>query len=145
MGSCLSDVAAATSQRYSSTAQVVPTTCPRTACRRRVVRANPCRHQPAFINRRSRGRLKTLVKKELTNDAEKYGDDRRSFVVERPAAAESLFQRFPFSRKLFLFTAYLHFLEFCQMTPTEPTTVVLSRRGWLLRPRPTDRNPSPER
>ncbi len=58
----------------------------------------------------SRGRLKTLVKKELTNDAEKYGDDRRSFVVERPAAAA---------------------IDESELMPTEPTTVVLSRRGWV--------------
>ncbi|MEO0580563.1 MAG: DNA gyrase subunit A, partial [Pseudomonadota bacterium] len=32
-------------------------------------------------------RLKTLIKRELLADAEKYGDERRTSIVERPAAA----------------------------------------------------------
>ena len=34
----------------------------------------------------SKARLKTLIKKELLADAEKYGDERRSILVERDAA-----------------------------------------------------------
>lgn len=55
-------------------------------------------------------RLKTLIRKEITADAEKYGDDRRSPLVER-AAAQAMDQ-----------TALL---------PAELITVVLSKAGWV--------------
>jgi len=58
----------------------------------------------------SERRMKTLVKKELKEDIELYGDDRRSPIVERNAAqamAES------------------------DLIPSEPITVVLSERGWV--------------
>jgi len=55
-------------------------------------------------------RLKTLIKKELLADAEKYGDDRRSPLVER-AEAKALSER--------------------DLTPAEPVTVVLSKKGWV--------------
>lgn len=55
-------------------------------------------------------RLKTLVKKELLADAEKYGDDRRSPLVERQEA-KALSER--------------------DLTPSEPVTVVLSKKGWV--------------
>jgi topoisomerase-4 subunit A len=58
----------------------------------------------------SERRLKTLVKRELTADAERYGDARRSPIVER-AAAQALDQ-----------TA---------LVPAEPVTVVLSQKGWV--------------
>ncbi|RTE87689.1 MULTISPECIES: DNA topoisomerase IV subunit A [Gammaproteobacteria] len=58
----------------------------------------------------SERRLKTLVKKELLADAEKYGDDRRSPMVER-TEAKALSER--------------------QLTPSEPVTVVLSKKGWV--------------
>ncbi|CUS48513.1 MAG: topoisomerase IV subunit A ParC [Idiomarinaceae bacterium HL-53] len=58
----------------------------------------------------SERRLKTLVKKELLADAEKYGDDRRSPLVER-VEAKALSER--------------------ELTPSEPVTVVLSKKGWV--------------
>lgn len=58
----------------------------------------------------SERRLKTLVKKELLADAEKYGDDRRSPIVERQEA-RALSER--------------------ELTPSEPVTVVLSEKGWV--------------
>ena len=58
----------------------------------------------------SEARLKTLVKKELKADAEEYGDERRSPLVERaPAQA----------------------LDPNALAPAEPVTVVLSRQGWI--------------
>ena len=58
----------------------------------------------------SNARMKTLVKKELTADAEKYGDARRSLIVQR-AAAEAM--------------------DESELTPSEPVTVVLSEKGWV--------------
>lgn len=55
-------------------------------------------------------RLKTLIKKELTEDAENYGDDRRSPLVERNEA------------QAFSETALIS---------AEPVTVVLSKHGWV--------------
>lgn len=57
----------------------------------------------------SERRLKTLVKKELLADAEKYGDDRRSPLVAR-TEARALSER--------------------ELTPSEAVTVVLSKKGW---------------
>ncbi len=54
-------------------------------------------------------RLKTLIKKEILADAEKYGDDRRSPIVERTEAKA-------ISEK--------------ELVPSEPVTVVLSEKGW---------------
>jgi len=58
----------------------------------------------------SKARLKTLIKKELLADAETYGDDRRSVLVER-GAAQALREE--------------------DLVPSEPTTVVLSKSGWV--------------
>lgn len=58
----------------------------------------------------SERRLKTLIKKELTQDAAKYGDERRSQVVVREDA------------KAFSET---------QLVAVEPVSVVLSQRGWI--------------
>jgi topoisomerase-4 subunit A len=58
----------------------------------------------------SRQRMKTLVRQELAADAEKYGDDRRSPIVER-AAAEAM--------------------DETELAPSEPVTVVLSEKGWV--------------
>lgn len=55
-------------------------------------------------------RLKTLMRKEILADAEKYGDDRRSPLVEREEA-KALSER--------------------DLTPAEPVTVVLSQKGWV--------------
>jgi topoisomerase-4 subunit A len=55
-------------------------------------------------------RLKTLIKKEIRADVEKYGDERRSLLVERaPAQA----------------------MDETALVPSEPVTVVLSRNGWV--------------
>jgi topoisomerase-4 subunit A len=58
----------------------------------------------------SSARLKTLIRKELMADAELYGDDRRSPIVERQAAQA---------------------LDEADLVPTEPVTVVLSEKGWV--------------
>jgi topoisomerase-4 subunit A len=57
----------------------------------------------------SKARLKTLIKQELKADAEKYGDVRRSPLVERAAA---------------------HALDESALVVSEPVTVVLSEKGW---------------
>jgi topoisomerase IV subunit A len=58
----------------------------------------------------SERRLNTLIKKEIQADAEKYGDDRRSPLVER-AEAKALTER--------------------DLIPSEPITVILSDKGWI--------------
>ena len=58
----------------------------------------------------SETRLKTLIRKELTADAEKFGDDRRSILVNRDAAKA---------------------LSESELLPTEPITIVLSESGWV--------------
>lgn len=55
-------------------------------------------------------RMKTLLRKEILADAEKYGDDRRSPLVQREEA-RALTER--------------------DLTPAEPVTVVLSSKGWV--------------
>ena len=55
-------------------------------------------------------RLKTLVKKELKADADKYGDDRRSPLVER-LEAKALTEK--------------------ELMPSEAVTIVLSAQGWV--------------
>lgn len=58
----------------------------------------------------SKQRLKSLIHKELAADAEKYGDERRSPIVERrPAQA----------------------IDETTLVPSEPITVVLSEKGWV--------------
>ncbi|MES9874362.1 MAG: DNA topoisomerase IV subunit A [Candidatus Sedimenticola sp. 20ELBAFRAG] len=57
----------------------------------------------------SKQRMKTLIRKEIEADAEKYGDDRRSPIVERSAAEA---------------------LDETELAPSEPVTVILSERGW---------------
>jgi len=58
----------------------------------------------------SKTRLKTLIRKELIADAEAYGDERRSPIVVRDAAAA---------------------LDETALTPAEPVTVILSEKGWV--------------
>ena len=58
----------------------------------------------------SKQRMKTLIRKELTADAEKYGDERRSPITKRDAAAA---------------------MDESELTPSEPVTVVLSEKGWV--------------
>jgi topoisomerase-4 subunit A len=58
----------------------------------------------------SKQRLRTLIRKEIAADAEKFGDDRRSILVERtPAQA----------------------IDEATLVPSEPVTIVLSRKGWV--------------
>ncbi len=58
----------------------------------------------------SEAKLKKLVRKEILEDAEKYGDDRRSPIVER-AEAKALSEH--------------------DLLPNEKITVVLSEKGWV--------------
>ncbi|MGB5638579.1 MAG: DNA topoisomerase IV subunit A [Sedimenticolaceae bacterium] len=58
----------------------------------------------------SKQRMKTLIRKELLADAEKYGDERRSPIVSR-AAAEAM--------------------DESELAPSEPVTVILSEKGWV--------------
>jgi topoisomerase-4 subunit A len=54
-------------------------------------------------------RLKNLIKSEILEDAESYGDPRRTQIVERAASQA---------------------LDESQLVASEPVTVVLSQRGW---------------
>lgn len=58
----------------------------------------------------SEQRLKTLIKKELEQDAKIYGDARRAPIVERMEAK---------------------MMEEIEKPPTEPVTVILSNKGWI--------------
>ena len=58
----------------------------------------------------SRQRLKTMVRKEIQADAETYGDERRSPIVQREQAQA---------------------LDETALMPAEPVTVVLSQKGWV--------------
>jgi len=58
----------------------------------------------------SKARLKTLIRNELLADAEQYGDERRSVLVER-GAAQALREE--------------------DLVPSEPVTVILSKSGWV--------------
>ena len=58
----------------------------------------------------SDNRLNTLIKKEIKADAQKYGDDRRSPLVERNEA-KALSEK--------------------ELVPSEPVTVILSTQGWV--------------
>ena len=58
----------------------------------------------------SERRMKTLIKKELQEDIDTYGDERRSPIVRRDAAVA---------------------ISEAELVPAEPITVVLSQRGWV--------------
>ena len=58
---------------------------------------------------KSASRLKSLMKKEILADAEDYGDERRTLIVERETAQA---------------------MDESQLVASEPVTVVLSQRGW---------------
>ena len=58
---------------------------------------------------KSAARLKTLIKNEILEDAEAYGDDRRTIIVEREASQA---------------------LDETQLVSNEPVTVILSQRGF---------------
>lgn len=57
----------------------------------------------------SKQRLKALIKRELTDDAKRFGDERRSPIVQRAAARA---------------------LSETDLSPSEPVTAVLSAKGW---------------
>jgi topoisomerase-4 subunit A len=58
----------------------------------------------------SNRRLKSLIRSEIMEDAQRFGDDRRSPIVQRtPAQA----------------------LDETALIPSEPVTVVLSQKGWV--------------
>jgi len=59
---------------------------------------------------KDRRRLKRLIRDEIIADAERYGDDRRSPIVEREAAKA---------------------MDQTTLVPAEAITVVLSERGWI--------------
>ncbi len=59
---------------------------------------------------KSKTRLKNLVRDELLADAQQFGDERRSHIVER-AAAQAINET--------------------ELVASEPVTVVLSERGWV--------------
>jgi topoisomerase-4 subunit A len=61
------------------------------------------------VTLKSPAKLKTLIKDELQSDAEKYGDKRRSPIIEREAAQA---------------------LDEAALVVSEPVTVVLSQKGW---------------
>ncbi|MGF1686320.1 DNA topoisomerase IV subunit A [Photobacterium japonica] len=69
----------------------------------------------------SERRLNTLIKKEILADAEKYGDDRRSPLVEREEA-KALTER--------------------ELIPSEAITVVLSEKGWVRHAKGHEVDPS---
>jgi topoisomerase-4 subunit A len=69
----------------------------------------------------SKQRMTTLIRKEIQEDAEKYGDARRSPIVERQAA-EALAET--------------------DLAPSEPVTVVLSEKGWARAAKGHDIDPT---
>ncbi|MGB5247840.1 MAG: DNA topoisomerase IV subunit A, partial [Woeseia sp.] len=58
---------------------------------------------------KSAARMKTLIKNELLEDAEAYGDSRRTTIVARDAAKA---------------------MDETELVASEPVTIVLSQRGW---------------
>ena len=58
----------------------------------------------------SEAALKALIREEIEADAAKYGDARRSLLVERTVASA---------------------LDETELAPSEPLTVVLSQKGWV--------------
>ncbi len=58
----------------------------------------------------SKAKLKKLIKDELIADAKKFGDERRSPLVQRQAAQA---------------------IDETELVPSEPMTVVLSEKGWI--------------
>ncbi|MBK0014488.1 DNA topoisomerase IV subunit A [Stenotrophomonas sp. S41] len=58
----------------------------------------------------SKAKLKKLIRDELTADAKKFGDARRSPLVQRQAAQA---------------------IDETELVPSEPMTVVLSEKGWI--------------
>ena len=70
---------------------------------------------------KSAARLKTLIKKEILEDADTYGDERRTAIVEREAAQA---------------------LDETQLVASEPVTVILSQRGYARAAKGHDVDPA---
>jgi topoisomerase-4 subunit A len=68
----------------------------------------------------SKARLKTLIKNEIRADSEKFGDERRSKLVEREQA---------------------QVMDENALVPSEPVTIVLSKNGWVRVAKGHDINP----
>lgn len=66
-------------------------------------------------------KLNSLIKKELQQDADKYGDERRSPIVERSEAKAITEQ---------------------ELIPSEPMTIVLSEMGWVRAAKGHDIDPT---
>ncbi len=69
----------------------------------------------------SETRLKTLVKKELAADARRFGDARRTSIVQRTEARA---------------------ISKAELTPVEPVTVILSKMGWVRTAKGHEINPT---
>jgi len=69
----------------------------------------------------SKARLRKEVRRELVEDAETYGDDRRSPIIERAAAKA---------------------LDETALIPSEPVTVILSQKGWVRAAKGHDIDPT---
>ncbi|MEG2803738.1 DNA topoisomerase IV subunit A [Stenotrophomonas sp.] len=69
----------------------------------------------------SKAKLKKLIRDELIADAKKFGDDRRSPLVQRGAAQA---------------------IDETELVPSEPMTVVLSEKGWIRAAKGHDMDPS---
>ncbi len=69
----------------------------------------------------SKAKLKKLIRDELTADAKKFGDARRSPLVQRGAAQA---------------------IDETELVPSEPMTVVLSEKGWIRAAKGHDVDPS---
>jgi len=65
--------------------------------------------------------LRRLLRSELRDDAERYGDERRTKIIEREAA---------------------HAFNDSDLVPNEPVTVILSRHGWVRCAKGGDIDPS---
>jgi topoisomerase IV subunit A len=69
----------------------------------------------------SKQRMKTMIRNELLEDAEKYGDERRSPIIERESAVA---------------------LDETELTPSEAVTVILSEKGWARSAKGYDIDPA---
>ncbi|WP_102946666.1 DNA topoisomerase IV subunit A [Stenotrophomonas sp. VV52] len=69
----------------------------------------------------SKAKLRKLIRDELTADAKKFGDARRSPLVQRGAAQA---------------------IDESELVPSEPMTVVLSEKGWIRAAKGHDMDPS---
>ncbi len=69
----------------------------------------------------SKQRMKTMIRNELLEDAEKYGDERRSPIIERESAIA---------------------LDETELTPSEQVTVILSEKGWARSAKGHDIDPA---